>query len=102
MPVVDGSKALLNDPALSPAFGVYIFRGLNGGAEMSKRQMAAAVLMAVTISVLGVVACIGIAKLLVPFLLAHADRSWFLPVVLCLSVLSTFSLVFYGKHRAKP
>lgn len=69
---------------------------------MSKRQMAAAVLMAVTISALGGVACIGLAKLLVPSLLAHADSSWFLPAVLCLSGLSTYSLVFYGKHRAKP
>ena len=69
---------------------------------MSKRQMAAAVLMAVTISVLGVVACIGLAKLVVPSLLAHVDSPWFLPAVLCLSGLSTFWLVFHGKHRTKP
>jgi hypothetical protein len=76
-------------------------QGSNGSAEMSKRKMAATVLVAVTISVFGVVACIGLATLLVPALLAHADSPWFLPAVLFLSSLSTLSLVFYGKHRAK-
>jgi len=68
---------------------------------MSKRKIAAAVLMAIAISVLGVAACAGLAELVVPFLLANADRSWFLPVVLCLLGLSTFWFVLYRKHVAK-
>lgn len=76
-------------------------QGSNGSAEMRKRKMAATVLVAVTISALGVAACIRLATLLVPALLAHADRPWFLPAVLFLSSLSTLSLVFFGKHRAQ-
>ena len=77
-------------------------QGMMGDADMSRSKIAAAVLMAVTISVLGIMACIALANLLVPSLLSVADSPWFLPVIFGLAGLWTFSMVFYARHRARP
>ncbi|MFT4197894.1 MAG: hypothetical protein QM601_08300 [Pseudoxanthomonas sp.] len=68
---------------------------------MSKLHFAVATALAGAITALGVTACIWLAKVLVPPLLAHADSVWFLPTVLSLSVLPVFLLLVGRKRRAK-
>ncbi|MGV6477244.1 MULTISPECIES: hypothetical protein [Azotobacter] len=68
---------------------------------MNMWRLTAAVIVASAITALGVMACVWLAKLLVPAFLIHKDSAWFLPTVLALPGLSAVLLVF-GKWRAKP
>lgn len=68
---------------------------------MNTWRLTVVVVVASAITALGVMACVWLAKLLVPSFFVYKDSAWFLPTVLALPSLSAALLVF-GKWRTKP